>query len=145
MVEALSCQCRGTALNPGWGTEIPHAVECSQKIKKKQKGLTNFRNLLGQNNVPDTERKKQLAFLHHRSWKMPGGRVRAGTGQSWEVLRSGSQGSWQPLWSQLEFERVEETRGQPRSGPTVGLWRSSGNFPETFSGGGEGLPRKLRS
>ena len=82
MVEAISCQCRGAGLIPGWGTEIPHGVGCSQKIKKKKKVLTNFCNLLGQNNVPDTERKKQLAFLHHRSWKVPGGRVRAGTGQS---------------------------------------------------------------
>ena len=122
-----------------------HMLWGAAKRLKKKKGLTNFCNLLGQNNVPDTERKKQLAFLHHRSWKVPGGRVRAGTGQSWEVLRSGSQGSWRPLWSQLEFERVEETRGQPRSGPTAGLWRSSGNFPETFSGGGEGLPWKPRS
>ena len=147
MVKTLSCQCRGTGLRPGWGTEIPHAGGCSQKMlkkKKKKAGLTNFCNLLGQNNVTQKGESNSSSCVIAVG-KCPGGGVSAGTGQSWEMLGSGGQDSWQPLWSQLEFERVEETRGQPRSGSPAGLWRSSGNFPEPFSGGGEGLPWKPRS
>ena len=37
MVKTLPSNAGGEGSIPGWGTEIPHALQCGQKLKKKKK------------------------------------------------------------------------------------------------------------
>ena len=41
VVKTLPSNAGGVGSIPGWGTKIPHAVGCSQKLKKKKKRIRN--------------------------------------------------------------------------------------------------------